>query len=245
MKLIYEKSQSGRRGIGVPRPPDGLDVPEMPAELLQKRLVRIEPLAGVQIEQGRPVAALQILIFEAAQPPTLGQGNRQRPYFEVLVVTPAPAARWPHIAAELRRLRRPEDAFIYEVVPVGSFEDAVCAAIINPDIAAVIIYEGFPVRSHLDVPVLRTLLASHEIGDDACQCGSALPLVGALNRLRPELDLYLLSDRHIERLAGDPEADAVRRIFYQIEEPLEMHLSILEGIRARFESPFLRYAWAS
>ena len=55
-----------------------------------------------------------------------------------------------------------------------------------------------------------------------------------------------LSDRHIERLAGDPKADAVRRIFYQVEEPLEMHLSILEGIRARFESPFFdnlkRYA---
>ena len=179
-------------------------------------------------------------------PPTLGQGSGQRAYFEVLVVTPAPVARWPHIVSELRRLRRPEDKFVYAVVPVGSFEDAVCAAIINPDIAAVLMYEGFPARSRHDVPVLRNLLASYEVGGDTCQCGSALPLVSTLNRLRPELDLYLLSDRRIERLAGDPKADAVRRIFYQVEEPLEMHLSILEGIGARFESPFFdnlkRYA---
>src|SRR3954467_11834758 len=85
-------------------------------------------------------------------PPTLGQAPARRPFFEVLVVTPAPMARWPHIAAELRRLRRAEDAFIYEVVPVGSFEDAVCAALLNPDLAAVLIYEGFAVRSRHDVP---------------------------------------------------------------------------------------------
>src|SRR3954452_16282661 len=179
-------------------------------------------------------------------PPTLGHGIARRPYFEVLVVTPAPMARWPHLAAEMRRLRRPEDSFIYEIVPVCSFEDALCAAILNPDLAAVLIYEGFPARSRHDVAVLRSLLAAHEISGELLKGDAALPLVGALNALRPELDLYLLSDRNVERLAGDPKADAIRRIFYQIEEPLEMHLAILEGVRARFESPFFdnlkRYA---
>jgi|tagenome__1003787_1003787.scaffolds.fasta_scaffold20988565_2 arginine decarboxylase len=179
-------------------------------------------------------------------PPTLGQGGARRPYFEVLLVTPAPRGRWPHLAAEMRRLRRPEDAFIYEVVPVGSLEDALCAVILNPDIAAVLIYEGFPVWSRHDVAVLRSLLAAHEISGDLLTGDATLPLVGALKDVRPELDLYLLSDRNVERLAGDPKADAIRRIFYQIEEPLEMHLAILEGVRARFESPFFdnlkRYA---
>src|SRR4051812_30078255 len=179
-------------------------------------------------------------------PPTLGQGGSRRPYFEVLVVTPAPMARWPHIAAEFRRLRRPEDMFIYEVVPVGSFEDALCAAVLNPDVAAALIYEGFALYSRHDIPMLRKLLAAHEASAEISADDAALPLVGALKRLRPEMDLYLLSDRHVERLAGDAKADAVRRIFYQIEEPLEMHLAILEGVRARFESPFFdnlkRYA---
>ena len=49
-------------------------------------------------------------------PPTTGERRAQRPYFEVLFVNNQPAARWPALAAELRRLRRPEDAFVYEPV---------------------------------------------------------------------------------------------------------------------------------
>ncbi|MFL6735374.1 MAG: hypothetical protein ACJ8EY_11860 [Sphingomicrobium sp.] len=171
-------------------------------------------------------------------PPTLGQAAGRRPYFEVLVVTPTPQARWPHLIAEMRRLRRPEDEFIYEVVPVGSFEDAICAAAVNPDLAAVLVFEGFPLRSQHDLPILREVLAAHGSADALDAGNIALPLVDQLKHLRPELDLYLLSDRHVEKLAGDPKADSLRRIFYQVEELLEMHLAVLEGVRERFESPF-------
>src|SRR3982750_2605439 len=135
-------------------------------------------------------------------------------------------------------LRRREDEFVYEVVPLGSFEDAICAAVLNPDLIAVLIYEGFPLRSRHDVPVLRELLATHGVAADVAPEDPALPLVNALKRIRPELDLYLLSDRHVEKLAGDPRADSLRRIFYQVEEPLEMHLAVLEGVRDRVETPF-------
>jgi arginine decarboxylase len=171
-------------------------------------------------------------------PPTLGEGSARRPYFEVLVVTPSPMARWPHLVSEMRRLRRSEDSFIYEVVPVGSFEDALCAAVLNAELAAVLIYEGFPLRSRHEAPVLRELLNAHGFSAEVDADDTALPLVGALKRLRPELDLYLLSDRHVEKLAGEPMADSVRRIFYQVEEPLEMHLAVIEGVRDRYETPF-------
>jgi glycine dehydrogenase subunit 2 len=49
MKLIYEKSQSGRRGIGVPQPPEGLDVPEVPAELRRKEPPRLPELAEPEV----------------------------------------------------------------------------------------------------------------------------------------------------------------------------------------------------
>jgi glycine dehydrogenase subunit 2 len=48
VKLIYEKSQSGRRGIGVPQP-DGLDVPEVPAELRRKEPPRLPELAEPEV----------------------------------------------------------------------------------------------------------------------------------------------------------------------------------------------------
>ena len=48
MKLIYEKSQAGRRGIGVPKP-EGLPVPELPAELARKEPPRLPELAEPEV----------------------------------------------------------------------------------------------------------------------------------------------------------------------------------------------------
>ncbi len=169
-------------------------------------------------------------------PPAMGERDRHRPYFEVLYVTAQPAARWPALAAEIRRLRRPEDAFVHEAVMVGSYEDAFCAAAVNPAIAAVVMAEGFPYRSRHDAPVLRSVL--DPLGEPTQPADTALRLGATLKRIRPELDLYLLSDRDVEKLAGDAAADVFRRIFYSVEEPLEQHLAILEGVQARFETPF-------
>jgi arginine decarboxylase len=65
-----------------------------------------------------------------------------------------------------------------------------------------------------------------------------LVLAQSLRQLRPELDIYLLSDREVEKVAGDPSAACIRRIFYQVEEPLELHLSILDGVADRYSTPY-------
>ena len=170
-------------------------------------------------------------------PPSLAHSEAHRPYFEVLIVTGAPAARWPALAAEWRRLRRALDAFIYEPVLVGSFEDAFCAAILNPNLAAVIIHEGFAFRSRRDAPILRTL--SEAVSRRREGAGAlSLDLAQTLKRVRPELDLYLLCNGGVEALAGSPDARLLRRIFYAVEELLELHLAILEGVQDRYDTPF-------
>jgi arginine decarboxylase len=163
-----------------------------------------------------------------------------RPYFEVLVVSPARPSAWTDLAQELRKLRRSEDRFVYEAVFSGSFEDAVLATILNGSIEAVVIYEGIPFASSHNSPVLREFLTAHLAGTEAAtETGQyGLALARGLKQLRPELDVYFLSDRAVEKVAGDPSADCVRRIFYQIEEPLELHLSILDGIGDRFDTPY-------
>ncbi|MBR1159405.1 decarboxylase [Bradyrhizobium elkanii] len=169
-------------------------------------------------------------------PPTLGQSAARRPYFETLIVTGVPASNWPGLLAEWRKLRRPVDAFIYEPVVVGNLEDAFCAAMLNPNIAAVVINEGFALRSRHDAPVLRAMTGAMGLNDESD--ASALRLAHVLKRIRPELDLYLMSNRDVEELAGNPEADVVRRVFYSVEDILELHLSILEGVQDRFDTPF-------
>jgi arginine decarboxylase len=60
-------------------------------------------------------------------PPDVQTGETRKPYFEVLVVTPNDPSTWERARNELKRLRRPEDLFHYEIVQVGSFEDGAIA----------------------------------------------------------------------------------------------------------------------
>jgi arginine decarboxylase len=163
-----------------------------------------------------------------------------RPYFEVLVVSPARRTAWQELAQDLRSLRRPQDKFVYEPVFVSTYEDAVLATILNGSVEAVIIYEGISFASPHHSPVLREFLASHlAAGEiDTNSADYSMALAQSLKQLRPEMDIYYLSDRQVEKVAGDVKAECIRRIFYQVEEPLELHLSILDGIADRFETPY-------
>src|ERR1700746_3213940 len=182
----------------------------------------------------------QPAISVADRMPRAGEETQYRPYFEVLMRSPARTATWSDLAQELRKLRRPQDKFIYEPVFVGNFEDAVLGAILNGSIEAVIIYEGISFASSHYSPVLREFLTAHlaasNIDKDTGQY--SLALAQGLKQLRPELDIYFLSDREPEKVAGDTGAVAIRRVFYQVEEPLELHLSILDGIADRYNTPY-------
>ena len=175
-------------------------------------------------------------------PPALNGngGDKHRPYFEVLVVTPTPQTKWTEVSREMRRLRRPQDPFVYELVIVGSFEDAALGAILNPAIEAVVVFDGFHFASQHDGPLLHRFLEAHVPPGVADLTSEAMTpaLVRMLKNLRPELDIYLLSDRKVEEMAANPELACVRRVFYEVEEPLEIHLSILDGINDRFETPY-------
>jgi len=168
-----------------------------------------------------------------------GGGDTRRPYFETLFVTGAPSANFPRIAQELRRLRRVEDPLIYEPVIVGSFEDAMMGIIMNGKIEAVVIYDGIPVPSAHDLPLLRDFLQAHHHLDTSSLAPRdvGITLARFIKRVRPELDIYLLTDREVEKLAGDPQASNIRRVFYEVEELTEVHLNILEGVGDRFSSP--------
>lgn len=170
-----------------------------------------------------------------ALPPGLSRPENQRPYFEVLIVTASASSRWPALSAEWRRMRRPSDPFIYEPVFVGSFEDALCATMLNGDLAAVIVHEGFSFRSRHEAPFLRTILEPEAPRDLQA---SALDLAVRVKRIRPELDLYFVSNGRVEDVFEDERASALRRIFYAVEEILELHLAVLEGVQDRYRTPF-------
>lgn len=117
-------------------------------------------------------------------------GEARRPYFETLFVTSAPAANLPRIAHEIRRLRRVDDAMIYEPVLVGSFEGAILGIVLNGKIEAVVIYDGIPIPSQHEVPLLRDFLTTHQQLDISTLAPREIgvTLARAVKRIRPELD---------------------------------------------------------
>jgi hypothetical protein len=62
-------------------------------------------------------------------------------------------------------------------------------------------------------------------------------------KLRPELDLYLMTEIEVEDIAGRL-GQHFRRVFHARDGALELHLSILEGVAARYRSPALFRAQA-
>ena len=122
---------------------------------------------------------------ERAMPTAQGE-TRGRPYFEVLFVTPTPPSRWPAHAQQIRKLRRPQDAFVYEPVFVGSFEDAVLAVILNTNLESVVIYDGFPYESSRDVPLLKNVLSSRlSLDSEGSRVGRQRPAAGGGRQALP------------------------------------------------------------
>jgi arginine decarboxylase len=169
-------------------------------------------------------------------------GDLTKPYFEVLIVSDDPTPEQVRQGrTELRQLRRPEDPFIYEAVTVPSFEEAVAAVVMNADVQSVVIKDNFRFKSQFDAPLLRSYLEQHL----SQECGSLEPkdygvaLARAIGKIRPELDVYLIVDGAAEKVASRLESKNIRRIFYGIEDLMEIHLAILEGINQRYETPYL------
>ena len=169
--------------------------------------------------------------------PESGLGGK--PYFELLVVDNISPQQERGLRASLRQMRREEDRYIYEAVVVKSFEDALIGVLFNYTIQAVVIRYGFPFESQHKLSLLQKLLAS--VGDftldDILPRNYGILLAELLGRLRPEVDVYLVTDQSVENIAGAlPES--CRRIFYNQEDYFELHLNVLRGIEERYETPF-------
>ena len=163
-----------------------------------------------------------------------------RPYFEVLIVDDLNEQHQKWLRESLQRMRRPEDAFTYESVVVPSLEDALIAILFNYNIQAVVVRPGLTLKSEIVLPILKRFLtnvASEEDVDALRHDQYGPELCRLIAKVRPELDAYLITDRSVEEIAGR-DLGGCRRVFYNQEDFLELHLNILRGVNARYKTPF-------
>src|SRR4029077_20460584 len=171
----------------------------------------------------------------------------ERPAFQVLVVDDIPTPEADALREEIRRLRRPEDPFIYELVIVPSFEDALVAVLLNSEVQACIIRPGFAVTSPHNLADMARFIENVDLA--AVQPLSTdermLQLGEEIAERGPEVDLYLVAQVSIEQLGG-----TLTRRFRRVTTPrgcrrcsarrvlLELHLTIRQGVAERYEMPF-------
>jgi len=162
-----------------------------------------------------------------------------RPYFEVLVVETMTPAQEEQLREEVRSWRRPGDPFIYDLVIVGSGIEAAVAVRLNANIQACVIRRRF---SHAAVRELSRLanFSDTTLSDDLADHSPderAQILAPRLAQIRPEVDLYLMSEIAVEDVAGKV-SHHFRRVFHAREGALELHLTILAGVAERYRTPF-------
>jgi arginine decarboxylase len=161
------------------------------------------------------------------------------PYFEVLIVDSLSPSQEDTQRRALRKARRPDDRFIYEPVFVPSLEDSLIAALFNFNIQSVVIRPGLQLKSRNEIPFLRRYL--RRIGGRDLESYDpetwSVELCRLIHELRPEVDVYLVTDESVEVIAG-LELRGCRRVFYNQDDFLELHVNILRGVDARYETPF-------
>ncbi len=163
-----------------------------------------------------------------------------KPYFEVMIVDNVNEQQERWLKSNMQQMRRPDDQFTYEAVVVPSLQDALIGVLFNHNIQSIVVRPGLKMESKVDLPILKRYLdraggiediealAPEDYGPELCRL---------IAKVRPELDAYLVTERSVEDIAG-LDLGICRRVFYNQEDFVELHLNILRGVQARFKTPF-------
>lgn len=163
--------------------------------------------------------------------------TKQQQFYTVVLGDDSPPEAPESLAESLRALRDPSDDVQFELLVVTSIEDAITAVALNGEIQAAIIRHDLPLRSRDRVPLMNTLLGANEdvvVTDrthDWVECGEWI------RKLRPHIDLYLLTDESIAA-ETEGELDVYDRTFYRLNDVTDLYSTVLAGIRNRFATPF-------
>jgi arginine decarboxylase len=160
-------------------------------------------------------------------------------YFEVLFVENMSEAEELALHQKAVELSDVSDEFTYRFVVQRSFQDALITLLFNYNIQAVVVRYAPPYHakniSDIIKPYVQNVIKLDLSHRKEVELG---PILGKLaKQYRPELDTFYVTDTALRDLK-DSTIKAFKRIFYRREDLLEIHLSIMMGIRERYETPF-------
>ncbi|WP_222310918.1 aminotransferase class I/II-fold pyridoxal phosphate-dependent enzyme [Rhizobium leguminosarum] len=161
------------------------------------------------------------------------------PYVKVLIVGTPSASEQKALRRRLQRKRSVDGVFVIRTVFVRSFEDALHETRVNANLQAVVIHNGFPLRSQdCHLATSHRGLEGLDADIEAVPESERGPTLGRLiAKLRPELDLYLVTDGNVEEIAARV-GETFKRVFFREEDCDELYPSIMRDVAQRYQTPF-------
>jgi arginine decarboxylase len=163
----------------------------------------------------------------------------KKKYFEVLFVENMTESDEHDLRHKIAEIGDPDEQFKYGIVVQRSMQEALIALMFNHNIQAVVIRFAPPFHAKSLSPLIKSYIQPVLKLDLTSKSDKQLgPILGRLvNEFRPELDTYYITETALSDLE-DRTIKTFRRIFYRREDLQEIHLSILRGVRERYETPF-------
>lgn len=165
--------------------------------------------------------------------------DKCRNSFEVLYVEDLSLNEQENLKMKARDLIDVRDSLTYDLVVQRTFQDALICLFFNYNIQAAVIRYA-PLRLSKNISKLIRPFIQNVLKIDLKKISDAElgPLLGKyIHQFRPELDIYYITDKSLTHME-DNTVKAFRRIFYRMEDVQELHLTILNGINERYETPF-------
>ncbi len=165
--------------------------------------------------------------------------QKKQHYFEVIFVDELQSEDKEIIYEKFEDVKSSKEQFTYKVIILSNLQDALIALLFNPNIQACVIRSGISFDSKNDLSEISPFIGplnKVKIKERAkMDLGHTLGEV--INALRPELDLFYISDLAVSQL-DHKTLNCFNRIFYRTEDLQEIHLSILYAIKERYNTPF-------
>ena len=186
-----------------------------------------------------PVSFSMGTLFKSKEQKNAVEQKNKRRYFEVLFVDSLTEKEEQIITKKLTEVRDANESFVYQLVYARSFCDSLIALVANPNIQACVIRYEIPFKSKNGKGILSQFVPTMSNYDyeDLPEYELGILLGEAIRHLRPELDIYYVTDNAVNSLP-DSALKNFQRVFYRKEDAQELHLSIIRGIKDRYVTPF-------